>query len=78
MPLIMRAQNSTRKLTKYEEARIVGQRAVQISRNAKLYIELPEGMTDPLKIAQEEFKAGKIPFIIRRYHPNKSYVDKVL
>lgn len=31
--------------------------------------------TDPLKIAQNEMKEGKIPIIIRRYLPDGSYED---
>nr|CAB3265019.1 DNA-directed RNA polymerases I, II, and III subunit RPABC2-like [Phallusia mammillata] len=61
-------------LTKYERARVLGTRALQISMNAPVMVEL-EGETDPLQIAMKELKAKKIPIIIRRYMPDGSYED---
>ncbi|GMJ14933.1 hypothetical protein like AT5G51940 [Hibiscus trionum] len=69
---------STRKtskyMTKYERARILGTRALQISMNAPVMVEL-EGETDPLEIAMKELRERKIPFTIRRYLPDGSYED---
>lgn len=31
--------------------------------------------TDPLKIAEQELRKGKIPMVIRRYLPNGDYED---
>merc|ERR1712127_112587 len=59
-------------MTKYERARLLGTRALQISMNAPVMVEL-EGETDPLEIAMKELRAKKIPFIIRRYLPDGSY-----
>lgn len=61
-------------LTKYERARVLGTRALQISMNAPVMVEL-EGEIDPLQIAMKELKARKIPIIIRRYMPDGSYED---
>ncbi|CAK9294637.1 unnamed protein product [Gordionus sp. m RMFG-2023] len=61
-------------MTKYERARILGTRALQISMCAPLMVEL-EGETDPLQIAMKELKARKIPILIRRYLPDGSYED---
>lgn len=61
-------------MTKYERARVLGTRALQISMNAPVMVEL-EGETDPLQIAMKELKAKKIPIIIRRYLPDGSYED---
>jgi len=61
-------------MTKYERARILGTRALQISMNAPVMVELA-GETDPLVIALKELKAGKIPIIVRRYLPDESYED---
>nr|XP_026691206.1 DNA-directed RNA polymerases I, II, and III subunit RPABC2 [Ciona intestinalis] len=61
-------------LTKYERARVLGTRALQLSMNAPVMVEL-EGETDPLQIAMKELKAKKIPIIIRRYMPDGSYED---
>lgn len=62
-------------MTKYERARILGTRAMQISRNAPVFVELDPSMTDPLVIAGKELREKKIPFIIRRYLPDGSYED---
>ncbi|KAM7472157.1 hypothetical protein LguiA_010340 [Lonicera macranthoides] len=61
-------------MTKYERARILGTRALQISMNAPVMVEL-EGETDPLEIALKELRQGKIPFTIRRYLPDGSFED---
>ncbi|XP_046353885.1 DNA-directed RNA polymerases I, II, and III subunit RPABC2-like [Haliotis cracherodii] len=68
---------TSRYLTKYERARILGTRALQIAMCAPVMVEL-EGETDPLMIAMKELKARKIPFIIRRYLPDGSYEDWAL
>ncbi|XP_075984552.1 RNA polymerase II subunit RpII18 [Anticarsia gemmatalis] len=65
---------TTRYMTKYERARVLGTRALQIAMCAPVMVEL-EGETDPLQIAMKELKHGKIPIIIRRYLPDHSYED---
>jgi DNA-directed RNA polymerase subunit K/omega len=59
-------------VTKYEKARILGERAKQINAGAKPFIEIPESMIDGYLIALEEFKQKKIPFIIQRPLPDKT------
>jgi DNA-directed RNA polymerase I, II, and III subunit RPABC2 len=61
-------------MTKYERARVLGTRALQIAMCAPVMVEL-EGETDPLQIAMKELKLRKIPIIIRRYLPDGSYED---
>jgi DNA-directed RNA polymerase I, II, and III subunit RPABC2 len=61
-------------MTKYERARVLGTRALQISLNAPIMVEI-HGETDPLKIAQEELRRRKIPIIVRRYLPDGSFED---
>lgn len=61
-------------MTKYERARVLGTRALQISMNAPVMVEL-EGETDPLQIAMKELKAKKIPIVVRRYLPDGSFED---
>lgn len=56
-------------MTKYERARILGTRALQISMNAPVLVDL-EGETDPLQIAIKELREKKIPLIVRRYLPD--------
>ena len=62
-------------MTKYEKARVLGTRALQISKNAPLMITPLPGESDPYKLAERELTEGKIPFIIRRYLPDGSYED---
>jgi len=62
-------------LTKYEKARIIGTRALQISKNAPIMIDIDLNETDPIAIAEKELREKKIPFIIRRYLPDGWYED---
>jgi DNA-directed RNA polymerase I, II, and III subunit RPABC2 len=57
-------------LTKYEKARILGQRAKQINSGSKPLIKVHEDILDGYIIAELELKAKSIPFIIRRPLPN--------
>jgi DNA-directed RNA polymerase I, II, and III subunit RPABC2 len=57
-------------LTKYEKARILGQRAKQINSGAIPFIKVPENIIDGYLIAELELKEKRIPFIIRRPLPN--------
>lgn len=50
--------------TRFERAKIIGARALQVSLGAPVLIETPE--TDPLEIAIREFEAGAIPITVRR------------
>ena len=56
-------------LTKYERARVLGQRAKQIETGSKPFINIPESIIDSQIIAELELKQKKIPFIIRRPIP---------
>jgi DNA-directed RNA polymerase I, II, and III subunit RPABC2 len=61
-------------MTKYERARVLGTRALQISLNAPVLVEIGNE-TDPLKIAQMELRERKIPIIVRRFLPDGSFED---
>ncbi len=61
-------------MTKYERARVLGTRAMQISMNAPTLVAV-ENETDPLKIAEKELRERKLPIMIRRYLPDGSYED---
>ncbi|KAI8889608.1 RNA polymerase Rpb6 [Backusella circina FSU 941] len=61
-------------MTKYERARILGTRALQISLNAPVMVEL-DGESDPLVIAMKELREKKISLIVRRYLPDQTYED---
>ncbi|GAX81187.1 hypothetical protein CEUSTIGMA_g8620.t1 [Chlamydomonas eustigma] len=74
MVLSDRPRITTRYMTKYEKARVLGTRALQISMNAPVMVQL-SGETDPLDIAMKELREKKIPFTIRRYLPDGSFED---
>ena len=67
-------RTTTNYMTKYERARLLGTRALQLSMNAPPMVEL-QGETDPLQIAMKELRERKIPLIIRRNLPDGSYED---
>ena len=62
-------------LTKYERERILGTRALQLSKNAPPMVVPQPGETDPYKLAERELASRKIPFIVRRYLPDHTYED---
>jgi len=57
-------------LTKYEKARILGERAKQINSGAKPLVPVEPDMIDGYLIALAELEQKKIPFIIKRPLPN--------
>lgn len=57
-------------LTKYEKARILGERSKQLNSGAQSFIPVDEGMLDGYLIALKELEQKKIPFIIKRPLPN--------
>lgn len=57
-------------ITRYETARILGERAKQINAGAKPLVEIDASVIDGYLIAMEEYKQKKIPFIIQRPLPN--------
>jgi DNA-directed RNA polymerase subunit K len=52
--------------TKYEKARIIGARALQLAYGAPPLIEVPDGVISPLNLAEVEFERGVIPITIIR------------
>jgi DNA-directed RNA polymerase subunit K/omega len=57
--------------TKYERARLIGARALQISQGAPLLVQLSEddlkGLKyNPIEIAKREYEAGVLPLTVRR------------
>ena len=59
------------KLTRFEKAKIIGARALQISMGAPILIKLPDDMINPLDIAIRELEAGVVPITVRRNPPKK-------
>ncbi len=52
--------------TKFEKARIIGARALQISMGAPVIIDIPPHIMDPVDIAIMEFDNNVIPITIKR------------
>jgi len=60
-------------LTRFEKARILGARALQLSLGAPHFIEIPKNATTSLEIAMEELNRKEIPIVIRRILPNGDF-----
>jgi len=60
-------------LTKYEKARVLGQRAKQIETGSKPFVKVNENIIDSYVIAELELREKKIPFIIKRPIPNGAF-----
>ena len=62
------------KLTRFERARIVGARSLQLSLGAPVLIN-QTGTTDPIRLALEELDSKSLPISIRRTLSDESYQD---
>lgn len=63
-------------ITKFEKARIIGSRSLQISMGAPLFLELSEDELkklkySPIEIAKLEFEKGLIPMQVKRLKPHE-------
>lgn len=52
--------------TRFEKARIIGARALQLTMGAPLLIDLPKHVIDPIIMATKEYEEGIIPITVRR------------
>ncbi len=64
------------KFTKYEKARIIGARALQIAMGAPILIKMKEEdfvelRYNPVNIAKKEFEENVLPITIKRPLPGK-------
>ena len=64
----------TEHFTKYEKARMLGSRALQIAQGAPFMVklskkDLEEIRYNPIEIAKKEFKAGVLPITVKRPLP---------
>jgi len=62
----------TDRLTRFEVARLLGARALQISLGAPVLVKTEE--TDASKIGKGEFKENVIPMTIKRKLPSEEFV----
>ena len=61
----------TDRLTRFEAARLLGARALQISLGAPVLVKTEE--IDASKIGKQEFKENVIPMTIKRKLPSEEY-----
>lgn len=59
-------------ITRYERAKILGERATQLEAGAKPMVKVEPNVLDGYLIALKEFEEKKIPFIVKRPLPNGS------
>ena len=59
-----------KKLTRFERARIVGARALQVSMGAPVLLDLPNSIRSPIDIAEIELHEGVLPISIKRALPD--------
>ncbi len=52
--------------SKYEKARIIGARALQLAYGAPPLVKVPDGTINPIDLAELEFKDDAIPITILR------------
>jgi DNA-directed RNA polymerase subunit K/omega len=57
-------------ITRYERARIVGARALQLAFQASSFMDIPRNLTDPLEIAALELEEKCLPITIKRTLPD--------
>jgi DNA-directed RNA polymerase I, II, and III subunit RPABC2 len=57
-------------ITRYEKARILGERAKQLNSGAKPLVDIEPSIIDGYLIALKEYEQKRIPFIIKRPIPN--------
>jgi DNA-directed RNA polymerase I, II, and III subunit RPABC2/DNA-directed RNA polymerase subunit K len=61
-------------LTRFEKARIIGIRALQIALGAPVLVKV-EGNMSPVEIAEKELKEGVLPIVIVRWTPGGRYQE---
>ncbi len=58
--------------TRFEKARIIGARALQLAYGAPPLIKVPEGTINPLDLAEMEFMKSAIPITILKEEVKKA------
>ena len=58
------------KLTRFERARVVGARALQVSEGAPILLDITDPKLSPIDIALMELEEGVLPISIRRALPD--------
>ena len=74
-------EEAEKKLSKYEEARVIGSRSMQISMGAPFLIKLDEAELErikynPVEIAKMEYASGVIPITVKMPMPKSRYKEE--
>jgi len=63
-------------LSKYEKAKIIGERAMQLEQGAQPLVDVKPGEIDTLSIAERELASGALKdMVVRRSLPNGGFED---
>ena len=60
-------------LTQYEKTKVLSLRASQLAHNSRPFIEVPPHVTDVHEIARLELEEKRIPYIIKRPLPDRTF-----
>ncbi len=60
------SEDASLKYTRFERARIIGARALQISLGAPILVDVPEEVLDPIEISIKEYDRSVIPMTVKR------------
>jgi len=52
--------------TRFERARIIGARALQIAMGAPILLDGVQGVVDPMEISMREFERDVVPITVKR------------
>lgn len=63
------------KLTRFEKARIVGARSLQLAMGAPSFVPIDESIRDSIALAMTELASDALPISIRRMLPNGNSQD---
>ncbi len=63
---VIRREDANLKYTRFERARIIGARALQISLGAPILVDVAEEIIDPIEISIVEYNKGVIPMTVKR------------
>lgn len=62
---------SAKKFTKFERARVIGARALQLAMGAPMLVKRPKDLFDPIRIAELELEKDVLPITVKRPKPTK-------
>ncbi len=58
------------KLTRFERARVISARALQLSLGAPPLVKADKENITPYDLSKKEFEAGTLPFVVLRKYPS--------